>query len=242
MTDTGALVLPRIPDLPELARRTRIDSRAAGVYALSQYIQNAVFEKWNDQDPTPTPFQMRRVLSEWPRSDVPIEYPSASVVDMQATTMLGHNFVPTPIESTWHAYGKDTVIWKLAEIDLGFQVDFWLQSVADREAVAASLPGLFSPGEGRSCVMVRCPEQYFCTLARLSLEQYQRMDEAEAVFVGERRLMAEVKVTVDVLELRCASVLQPGLVVGVRTEAEALPALPDPENDIVGLLTTEPDC
>ena len=231
---TGTLVLPRIPELPELARLNQIDARAAGVYALSQYLQNAVFKKWNASDPVPIEFQLRRVLPEWPRADVAIDYPTATVIDGQATEMLGHNFVPTPIESTWDAYGKNTVVWKLAEIDLPFQVDFWTQSVPDREAIAASLPGLFSPGDGRSCVIVRCPEEYFCTVARLSLEQYQRVDEANSVFVGERRLMAEVRVSVDVLELRCASVLQPNLMVDVGPEVEVAPAAP--AQDTVDLL------
>lgn len=236
---TGTLVLPAVPELPELARLNRIDSRAAGVYALTQYLQNAVFEKWNDQDPTPIPFQLRRVLPEWPNASVAIDYPTATVVDGQATTMLAHNFVPMPIESTWNAYGKNTVVWKLAEIDLPFQVDFWTQSVPDREAIAASLPGLFAPGEGRSCVLVRCPEQYFCTLARLTLDQYQRVDEANSVFVGERRLMAEITVSVDVLELRCASVLQPSLVVDTGPEVEVVPV--KPAQDFVDLLIDPTD-
>lgn len=231
---TGSLVLPAKPELPELARLNRIDARAAGAYALSQYLQNAVFEKWNDQDPTPTPFQLRRVLPEWPNASVAIDYPTASIVDAGPTAMGAHNFVPTPIESTKDAYQANSVVWKLGEIDMVFQVDFWTQSVPDREAIAASLPGLFAPGEGRSCALVRCPEEYFCALARLSLESYQRMDEATSVFVGERRLMAEVRVSVDVLELRCATVLLPRVVVDTGPEVEVEPE--EPAQNVVGLL------
>lgn len=213
----GQVLLPKPVLVQELVTLNRIDARKAASEALAAYLRSVLFHRDGGED-LHVSFGLCQVLEEWPDAKEPIEYPSASIIEADATVMDPHSFTPTPIEDSLGVYDERynverSVLWKIAEVSKRFQVDFWTTNVGDRDAIAGQLPGLFSIGEGRSSVVLSGSDRFFCAPVRCYLEDYRRMDESGAVYENERRLMATIVCDVDVLELRCATVLAPSVLV-----------------------------
>lgn len=209
MLEVGDILYPAPLNRPGFIVKGTHDARSAGAVALAAYLRQAVFIRYGNDLVPDVLFKLCHVFYEWPDPQQELQYPSASIIDNGAVMMLGHNFTPTPLEDTWNVHAPRSMLWKLADISYLMQVDFWLQTPADREAVAAALPGLFAPGEGQSNVYLQGSDKYFGLPVRVALESYQRMDTPQAIWEQEHRLMAQVRVDVDVVELRCAVELQP---------------------------------
>jgi hypothetical protein len=216
----GTLLLP--PDnalRPVPAILNRLDPRAAMAAALAGYLRCAVFLRWG-AEAQDVRFKLNEVLEEWPDPKGQLNYPAASIVDAGPTPMQQHNHVPTALEDTLDAHGEGTVLWKLAEAEQVFQVDFWAINAPDREAIAAGLPGLFSPGENTARAVLAGHPAHFCIPVRASLDDYQRMDTADAVYESERRLLARIRCSIDVVELRCGTLLAPSVQVNAGEQVE----------------------
>lgn len=214
--------------LYESAAPALTDPRAACADALAAYLGRLVFTRWGADAPS-TPFQLDRVTQEWPEPSEALLYPSASIVDVEDSALEGHALVPTPLEETYGVFGEGTVLWKVAEMPVTFQVDFWTDDAPTREAVAARLPSAFAPGEDGARIVLTGSSRYWGRTVRASLISYRRQDNAGSSFPRERRLMARVRCEVDVVDLRCATLVQPSLEVltvdGAPTpEPEAQPA------------------
>ena len=174
-----------------------------------KYLRCLEFVRWGGETGSDTRFVLADVLEEWPEASVPVRYPSATIVDAGSFEMEAHNFEPTPLEETFGVFGENTMLWKLAEGVTTFQVDFWADDNATREAIAARLPGAFAPGEQGYRVVLEGSPLYFDRRVRAELLRYRRADSVNAAFVRERRLFAEVRCEVDVVDLRCVQPLLP---------------------------------
>lgn len=208
MLAPGTVLLPapplREPGGPRVINR--IDARAAAVAAIAAYLRAQTFVIWG-AEAADTPFQLTEVREEWPEGSTTLDYPSASLIDVTPTVLEAHNFVPTPLEDTLDVFAAGSVLWKIAEVSKLLQLDVFCANIPEREAVAARLPGLFAPGEDASRVVLAGHPQFYCQPVRCSLEEYQRLDEPQRVYESERRLMARIRADIDVVELRCATVL-----------------------------------
>lgn len=201
---TGSVLLPQ-PYQP-VVRAPQIDSRSAASEALIAYLRCAEFVRWGGPEAgEDVVFRLARVYRQWPEPSALLEYPSASVLDAETVSQDAFSFVPAPLESTYGRFGEGTVLWKTAEVSTSFQVDFWCEDDPTREAVAATLPQLFAPGEDQWGVVVEGPPTYWSQRVRLSLLSMQRMDAAGSVYVRERRLMARIRAEVDEVHLRRAT-------------------------------------
>ena len=155
------------------------------------------------------PFRLKQVYPYFPNAERDLEFPSASVVEALTTYEAG-DLVPRPIESTWHQFGKDTVLWRTADAIIDFQVDFWTNEDAHRQAILAQLPWLLAPGEGEAGVLLEAPKEYFSTTARFSLDTSARPDEGtDAVLQLNRRARVVVRCEIEVLHLRGVAALNP---------------------------------
>lgn len=222
----GDVLQPPIP--PEFGKPVTVaivDPRQACAMALRAYLEPAVFRVWPGEEGAEVrEFQITEFLTEWPDPAKELPYPCASIVDVTDVTYEAHHFTPTMLEETYEAFAPRTVLWKVGELDHLFQVDWWLNTAPDREAVAARLPGLFSPGESRSGVLLEGPEAYFCRSVRAILESSRRMDTQESTYAAERRLMTRVRVAIDVVELREAVTFQPSTCVVVEDPNDPEPS------------------
>lgn len=205
-----SVLVPRAP-LPVTARLATIDARGAASMALREYLACAQFLRWGGETAADTPFTLREVREEWPEPDQPMVYPSATLTDREDVPVGDSSFVPQLLEETWHEFGEGTVLWKLGEAGWNFQADFWSDDSNTREAIAARLPALFAPGEDGCRVVLAGSERYFRRPVRATMLSWRRMDEASTVYVRERRLMVVVRCEVDVVDLRCATVLNPSV-------------------------------
>lgn len=208
MIEVGDIVKPSGIELGTFVPRATHDARQAAAAALTAYLRRIVFIRYGNDRASDVRFKLCGVYDNWPDPQQTLEYPSASVTDTNVMGMLGHNLVPSALESTWNVYAPNAMLWKISEISYTFQVDFWCQTPADREAVASALPGAFAPGEGRANVVLAGDDRYFCLPVRASLEGYQRMDTPKSAYELESRLMSQVRCDVDVVELRCATALE----------------------------------
>lgn len=224
---TGAVLLPQ-PYQPTV-RGPSIDSRSAAAEALQGFLLAANFLRWGGPGAgEDVSFKLLRVFRQWPEASQAMEYPCASITDAEDVPYQAHSIVPTPLEETYDQFGPGTVLWKLAEVATTFQVDFWCEDDPTREAIAAALPSLFSPGEDQFGVVVQGPPTYFGRRVRLSLLAAQRMDTGSTVYVRERRWMARVRAEVDEVALRRATlaavnVLLPEDCVGETVVTECSP-------------------
>lgn len=184
-------------------KRPSVDSRSAMSEALAAFLTCATFTLWGKDAPDET-FALRAVLRQWPEPSVPLDTPCASITDLGPAAYEAHSLVPTPLEDTIDAFGPGTVLWKTAECAVTFQLDLWAPDEPTREALAAALPALFSPGEDQYGVVVQGPETFFGRPVRLTLLDSQRMDNAFSIYPRERRLMVRVRAEVDEVHLRCA--------------------------------------
>lgn len=208
-------------ELPPAVIQT-MGPRQAMAEALSAYLLRATFSV-DGGTAAPTKFQLRSVFPEWPDSSTELPYPCASLIEKTDTFYEAHNFVPTAQEGTLGQFdclagyppppvpgqAGRTVLWKLAEATLDFQLDFWLSNIPQREAIGGSLGELFNPGEARTGVLVVGPERYYSLPVRATLMAHRRMDANGTVYPNERRLMATVHCEMDVVQLRVATLLSP---------------------------------
>lgn len=186
-----------------------LDPSQAMASALGAYLARLQFVRWGRGAPN-TVFQLREVFDDWPEPDVELPYPCASISEMTPSTLEAHDFVPRPLEKTWNQYGENTVLWKLAEMALDFQVDFFTNDAPTRDAITARLPSAFSPGEDGTRIVLCGDCRYWDRPVRASLPRdYERIDEPDAVYARERRVRATIRCEIDVVDLRCASALHP---------------------------------
>jgi len=196
------------PDTYPIARIGTLDPRNAMADALATFLRCATFRRGGglvaDED-----FALERVEPWWPDPKFSIDYPSASIIEIDEIPYEAHALTPTPLEHTWHVYGDDTVVWKTGEAVVSFQVDLWATDDPTREAMLARLPSLFNPGEGYAGVLLEGEAGYFRAPVRATLLEYERIDTPETVYGRERRALCVVRCEVDVLQLRCAVPLDP---------------------------------
>ena len=189
-----------------------LDPRNAMAEVLAAFLRCATFRRGGGDIPIEKPFSLKRVEPEWPDPKLDIAYPSASIIDNANIPYEAHSLTPTALEETWNSFAPCTVLWKTAEAVAMFQVDYWTTEAPTREAIAARLPSLFNPGEGRAGVVLSGEPRYFRRPVRATLLNHQRMDTENSVFEKERRLMTLVRCEVDVVHLRKAVELQPKMV------------------------------
>lgn len=199
-------------DTYPLAAIGTLDPRNAMAEVLAAFMRCAEFRRGGGTTRVDKPFRLKRVEPEWPDPKKDIAYPSASIIDNANIPYEPHSLTPTALEDTWGSFGDCTVLWKTAEAVAVFQVDYWTTDTPTREAIAARLPSLFNPGEGRTGVVLSGDPRYFRRPVRATLLNHQRMDTENAVFERERRLMTLVRCEVDVVHLREAVGLQPKMV------------------------------
>lgn len=209
---------PIVPE-EEFGRRVQssaMDPKSALSRILAAYLATLEFAVSGTRGPISTSdvrFKLEHVLEDWPDPDQQLVYPSASIV-VPDIGMSRHAFAPTALEETLGVYDcpgilDGSVLWKLGEQDVELQVDFWLNSVPARDAVAARLPGAFAPGESAMRVMVEGTPEYWSLPARFALVGWADKDEPGTAYAHERRLTATIRGTIDVVELRCATRLDP---------------------------------
>ncbi len=209
-----------------------IDPEQAVSNVLAAYLRTLVFFVNNrraEADP-PQPgqkFSFEKVFDEWPEADRELPYPCATVTAAGGGMYSHHSLVPTPVEGTFGLYDqpsalKGTVLWKTAELDTAYQIDVWTRDVAKREAVLARMQSAFAPEEGTSRVMLTGTPSYWNLPVRVSLEPaaISRIDEPEPVYSHERRGIVRVRASVDVVDLRCATLLDVGFRLTLGTGAE----------------------
>lgn len=185
-----------------------LDPRNAAAETLAAFLRCAVFARGGGNVGSKE-FLLESVAMVWPDPKREVEYPSASIIDAQGMPYEAHSFVPTALEETRDEFCPDTVLWKTGEVSAVFQVDFWATDDPTREAIAARLPSLFSPTEGRAGVLLEGDPRYFSRSVRATLLESERMDTAEAVYDRERRFRTLVRCDVDDVHLRRAVQLQP---------------------------------
>lgn len=156
----------------------------------------------------PRRFVLAGVSSEWPRVGQPMKYPSASLLETRPTRLDTARRQPTPLLETLDVYAPATVLWKLGEAEADLVADFWTNHDPERDAISAALPGMFSPGES-GCALLAGPSSYWCLTVRAELLNVEDRDTPGAVYADERRLRARLRASVDIVELRRASLLSP---------------------------------
>jgi hypothetical protein len=208
---------PIVPS--HVGRRVRVsamDPKTALSAILAAYLRTLQFTVSGTRgDPATSDeaFKLVDVLEKWPDAAEELEYPSASIL-VPDTGLVAHSLAPTTIEESLGRYDcpgvlDGSVLWKLGEVDVAMQVDFWLNTTMGRDAVASVLPGAFAPGENARRVMLEGTPRYWDLPARFALEDWIDKDEPGQVYAHERRMQVTIRGTIDVVELRCASVLDP---------------------------------
>jgi len=198
------------PDTFPLRALGTLDPRNAMAEVLAAYLRCARFQRGpGPRGGAPKPFALKRVEPFWPDPKQEIAYPSASILDPAGVPYEAHALTPTALEETLDVFAPGTVLWKTAEAVAEFQVDYWCNDDPTREAIAARLPSLFSPGESRVGVVLSGDPRYFRRPVRATLTMHQRTDIEQAVFERERRLQTTVRCEIDVVQLRKAVRLQP---------------------------------
>jgi len=181
--------------------------------ALAAYLLTAKFRVYGGVDPRDTEFSLTDVLDHWPRPDEALEYPCASIIPLPGTDR-DSCVHPSPLEDTLGLFdsfigitGGDgqTCLWVTGEAASSFQVDFWLDNEADRQAVAGSVNDLFMPEESNGSVIVEGPELYFGQECEFSLLSAHPDDTGDTAYRNERRLRCVVTGNCAIVSLRTAT-------------------------------------
>lgn len=201
--------------IPEIARVNRIGPRQAAAETLAVYLRNAKFYVYGGDD-NDTKFTLAKVLTQWPDPKIEMEYPSASIVEAGPSEHDPHNFSPTLLENTLGVYdcligyppnNDQTVLCKESELNVQFQVDFWLSLQADREAVEAAISAIFNPSEATGGVILEGPEQYYSREFRFTLLATDYDDTEDNAYESEWRLRCVVQCEGDIVSLRKAVIV-----------------------------------
>ena len=202
------------PDRFPLVGIPVIDPRNAAAEILAAYLRQVIF-RIDGGLAESKEFRLNDVLANWPEVEEALDYPSASIDD-GVSNYEPHNFTPTMCEETLDCFGKGTVLWKTSELVVDFQVDYWTNTEADRQAISAGLPRIFNPTEIRSGVLLSGHPQYFYRPARFTLMDVDRIDTAESTYDRERRLKTVVRSEIDTVHLREVTQLRPTVVSEVQ--------------------------
>lgn len=213
------LLTPYFDGFPQ-ARIATLDPRGACSEILRAYLLCSRFQRTGG-DVADTGFVLKAVEAVWPEAGKELDFPTASVIEMPPVVNDRHSFTPTCLDDTFGRFGENTVLWKTEEVLCDFQVDFWCNEDPTREAIAAQLPALFSPGENRRGVMLSGEPRYYEVPMRATLVDYpSRVDNSEDVLQRERRLMAHIRCEIDSVHLRKATLIRPRIVLTVKDTAD----------------------
>jgi hypothetical protein len=199
-----------------VAVQNRLGPRKAMTLAAAAFLKGLEFTVYGGESDDRL-FSLNTVFEAWPSPDKELPYPCASIVDVTSTDHRAHNLTPTPLEDTWGEFDNflpcsglenRSVLWKEAEAYAEFQVDFWTDVEADREAIEAALPAQFSPNDGQYGVFVEGPLLYYSRPVRLTLKTTRFDDSANTAYSSERRLRCLISAECDIVSLRTAEVFR----------------------------------
>jgi hypothetical protein len=204
------------PSTIPVVKANRLGPRKAMAQALAAYLEGLWWyvDSGDDDDPRDGRFQLNQISAQWIRGDRRLAYPTASIVEIGSTEQHPHNFTPSPLEETWGQFDSmigpsgepgRTVLWKEAEAVATFQVDFWTDAEADRQAIEAGLAAAFSPGEDRYGILIEGPELYYSRQMRFTLQNHRNDDTGATAYAEERRLRCTVTGECDIVSLRMAT-------------------------------------
>lgn len=199
----------------------------AAMVSLAGFLASLDFCRWGGAAPN-TNFKLNDVFTEWQEADKTLPYPCASIIDGEPVEYGASSLVPHVLEETHNLYGKNTVLWKTDEIDVDFQVDFFATDVPTRDALDARLPSAFAPGEDGSRVVLVGSTLYYNRPVRAYLKDSWRMDNPDSVHARERRLRSMITCTIDVVDLRCVSLLQASTRYTIGEQVVPAPETPAP--------------
>lgn len=190
-----------------LAAPLQISADTAVRQALARYLGAVTFSIWEgvpdvSELSRAREFRLVRVLPDFPGPTTELVYPSASISETVAQAYEG-GMTPGVLEDSY-APETGSVLWQLGRVDGLLQVDFWADSPALRDAIAAALPGVMNPNEGMSGFYLRLPSTYASAVARYLQLTQETVDQPESAWANERRLMLTVRYTAPVLVRRAA--------------------------------------
>lgn len=200
------------PERFALAKSSSMDPKAAAAVALAAYLEKVVFAPRGGK-----PFQFIKVRTEWPESFENMKYPSGALT-AATEPRLAHSLTPTALEETLDQFCPGTVLWKTSELAVEFQLDCWLNTRPERQAVVARLDEVFNPSESRAGVLLQGPEEYYDRIVRCTFLGGDRVDNSNSVLNRDREYQARILAEVDVVHLRRAE----RLVLGVSLDGEAV--------------------
>lgn len=213
----GSLVLGNVATRPA---RALIDADKAVRMAIAAYLAPQVFRIAAGPDGYVREFSLREIATSWPLPQQDLPYPCASI---SGPGLFGQSdFTPEGLEETQNVYGEGTSVWKLDEIESTYQIDFFLTNEPEREAIAAALPGLFMANDGLGRVWIETPESYLSWPMAAMFLGLTRGQDPNQVYSGEYRLSAQVQCSIDVIELRCTSLLVPTSIVQVVQQPQTI--------------------
>jgi hypothetical protein len=187
-----------------------IDARGAATEALLAYLRRLVWRRWG-AEAADTEFRLDEVVDEWPEPERRLQYPACSLTEPADGAYEAHALSPTMLEETAGLFGPpNSVLWKLGEAAFEFQADFWATDAPTREAIAAGLPAAFAPGEDGARVILAGSCRYYGRPVRARLAALpRRIDTEGSTYARERRLLARLRCEIEIVELRCGTVLSP---------------------------------
>lgn len=186
--------------------------RMAAAEALAAYLRKQRFWVWEgspavDELSRQREVTLAQVLPEFPGPKTEMLYPSASISDLRGVTYPG-GFTPTVMEET-HDVATGTVLWCLGQAEGIFQVDFWADSIALRDALGAQIHRFFNPRESMHGVLLQMPETYACAICRYTLTGAEEIDTPESAYANERRVRCSVRWEAPLLDRRSVALISP---------------------------------
>ena len=229
----GSLLSPVGRRRMPLASARAMSPRDAAAAALAAYLRAAVWHiPCHSDSRKNVDFKLSDVREEWPNEDDDLNQPCVAITTITEECQA-HNFTPTVLEDTWNRYGNGSVLWKTDEIEILFQLDFWITNKAERQAIDAGLSEYFAPCEDRWGILLEGPTQYWSQPIRYYLQGQpvaKRQDDSDLVLGRDRKLLVRVVAQIDDLQLRRVSELRPRVSLSVDSaSAELIVPRPDPD-------------